>query len=282
MNYFKIKCIVPSKKKVYVSELSNEMFLALQKFILCEDLEGFYNCLDSLISTDEELTILDKVYCYIALFANCVRSNLELNDSSTPFFIQNNSYSLFDCLENLDDLSISNILKTFDTKIGPVTLTLGIPTRYSTIDEVFTFDVLSSIRKITINNTDYILKTQEDLQALTYIFSPEIYYKLTEFIIKNFSITISIIQGKIEIPLLSGKTYKFIAESLFGGRIDTIFTTMYNLQRHLNLSVSDYLKLTPADSEVVLVKFIEDKKKEKEEMERQEDASKGRMNALNL
>jgi hypothetical protein len=50
----------------------------------------------------------------------------------------------------------------------------------------------------------------------------------------------------------------------------------------LNLSVSDYLKLTPAASEVVLVKFIEDKKKEKEEMERQEDASKGRMNALNL
>lgn len=277
MNTFKIKCKLPSGLKIYVSELKNDSYLALHKFILNNDLEGFYNLLDNHIKDDydqvKNLDILDKLYLYLSLYTYCIKSTIELQNKNINFFNQEESYSLFDTIENLQTINIKTIKKEFNTKQGLAKLEIGIPKQFDEINNEFTFNPLTSVKNININAQNYILNNPEDYKILEYIFTLENYYELTTLIIQNFNVNIILVPGKIELPLLSNKTYQFIAESLYYSDLDYQLTSLYSLQKYLNLSPTDYYNFTPADTQIILLKLIKDKQDEQKEAEKQNNRS---------
>lgn len=287
MNDFEIKCKVPSGKKIYVKELNNKTYIALHKFIMNGDLEGFYRTLDNhILSSYEEayeLSILDKLFIYLSIYAYSIKAQIELSARTIDRFGQQEIYSIFDVLDEIQNIKVKNINETFETKQGLAIIEIGLPTQFEEIDDEFTFNPLSAIKKINLNSQNYILRTPEDFKVLNLIFTPENYYKLTNLIIQNFNFNIPLIKDRVELPILSNITYKFIAESLYYNDLDYILTTVYSLLKHLNLAPSEYYQLTPADSEILLLKLIKDKKEEqKEAANQQENNSYGQQLSYNF
>lgn len=275
MSEFEIKCKVPSGKKIYVKELKNKTYIALHKFVMNNDLEGFYRTLDNHISSSFEeiqsLSILDKLFIYLSIYAYSIKAQIELSSKTIDKFGQEEIYSIFEVLEEMQNIKVKNITESFETKQGTVLIEIGLPTQFEEVDDEFTFNPLSAVKKVNLNSQNYVLKTPEDFKVLNFIFTPENYYKLTNLIIQNFNFNIPLIKGKVELPILSNVTYKFIAESLYYNDLDYILTTIYSLLKHLNLAPSEYSQLTPADSEILLLKLIKDKKEEQKEAAKQQE-----------
>ena len=122
MNNFEIKCKVPSGKKIYVKELNNKTYIALHKFIMNDDLEGFYRTLDNhILSSYEEayeLSILDKLFIYLSIYAYSIKAQIELSARTIDRFGQQEVYSIFDVLDEIQNIKIKNINETFETKQG--------------------------------------------------------------------------------------------------------------------------------------------------------------------
>lgn len=79
---FKFKCKLPSKKVVYCEEITNETYISLHKYVMNNDLLGFYKELDGHIAKTVpeiySLDLLDKVYIYLSIRAYSISDAIEL------------------------------------------------------------------------------------------------------------------------------------------------------------------------------------------------------------
>lgn len=266
---FRIKALVPSGKVYYINELKNELYFALHKFIVSEDFYGFYAALDDHIRQTipeiDKLTLLDKLYLYLILSASCIRSTISLPPESTAELENPPEISLIKILDSLKEFVLTPVKYT----VNNITLELFFPTRLEEVNDTITFDPLSAVRTVTINNTTYKIETKEDIQLLNNLIPIESYYNLINFIMDTFNQNIVFYKGKIEIPLLNQYFFRYLANNIFYSGIQSQFDLMYLLQRHLNLSVSDFMKLSPADTNVLFAKLIQEKEDEKKQMEQQ-------------
>ena len=79
---FKFKCKLPSKKVVYCEEITNETYISLHKYVMNNDLLGFYKELDGHIAKTVpeicSLDLLDKVYIYLSIRVYSISDAIEL------------------------------------------------------------------------------------------------------------------------------------------------------------------------------------------------------------
>lgn len=286
MRKFKIKCTVPSGRTFYIPEIDNSEYYIIHKYILNEDYTGFYDFLNECISETcpeiYDLNLLDKFYIYLTIYAYSIKSNIELQSDGIESFGMPNVYSLFDTLEKLEQIKYSDVNLSLESKIGQtIDVVLTIPSKLETFNDILTFDPVSGIKKIKINSQDYLLEKKDDFAVLDYILTSENYNKIIESILKNFNFIIEIAKGRIELPLLNASTPKYIADSLFYGDLNYQLDVQYLFMRHLNVSPNDYKTMTPADSNILMMKFIAEKKEEEKRREAAEKSHSGR-NALEL
>lgn len=281
---YKIKATLPSGKIVYIPEINNGLYYDLHKHILNEDYEGFYNCLNEHIAHScpeiYDLNLLDKFYIYITLYTYCIKAELELS-SNIESFMQQNTYSLFDALENIQDIKINDLVLDLDTKIGNAKCVITVPSQLELIDNILTFNPLSGIKKININSQDYFIKSKEDKDTLALILTSDNYNKIINEILKNYNYTLKIIENKIELPLLSNFTFEYFAKSLYYSDMGYQMDLQYIFMRHLNVSPSEFKEMTPIDTNIFLLKFLKEKKEEQKAREETENSNNHR-NALDL
>lgn len=272
---FKFKCKLPSKKVVYCEEITNETYISLHKYVMNNDLLGFYKELDGHIAKTVpeiySLDLLDKVYIYLSIRAYSISDAIELK---TDNFFNKDLYSLFDTLDNLRETFFEPTETIIETKSGNAKFKINCPFLFEEIDDELLPDILSGVKNINLNSQEFCLETSKDLLALNYLITPENYNKLNDLILQKYNINIIFAKGKIELPLLSHLTYRFIAESLFFNDLDRLYTLSYSLLRHLNLSLSDFNKMSPIESTIFMSKLIKEKEEEKEAEEKNNSNNK--------
>ena len=272
---FKFKCKLPSKKVVYCEEITNETYISLHKYVMNNDLLGFYKELDGHIAKTVpeiySLNLLDKVYIYLSIRAYSISDAIELK---TDNFFNKDLYSLFDTLDNLRETFFEPTETIIETKSGNAKFKINCPFLFEEIDDELLPDILSGVKNINLNSQEFCLETSKDLLALNYLITPENYNKLNDLILQKYNINIIFAKGKIELPLLSHLTYRFIAESLFFNDLDELYTLSYSLLRHLNLSLSDFNKMSPIESTIFMSKLIKEKEEEREAEEKNNSNNK--------
>lgn len=272
---FKFKCKLPSKKVVYCEEITNETYISLHKYVMNNDLLGFYKELDGHIAKTVpeiySLDLLDKVYIYLSIRVYSISDAIELK---TDNFFNKDLYSLFDTLDNLRETFFEPIETIIETKSGNAKFKINCPFLFEEIDDELLPDILSGVKNINLNSQEFCLETSKDLLALNYLITPENYNKLNDLILQKYNINIIFAKGKIELPLLSHLTYRFIAESLFFNDLDELYTLSYSLLRHLNLSLSDFNKMSPIESTIFMSKLIKEKEEEREAEEKNNSNNK--------
>lgn len=271
---FKIKVITPTGKIYYVNELKNKLYFALHKFIINEDFLGFYTALDEHIRQTaadiDNLTLIDKLSIYLTIAASCIRSTIQLQASSINELENPPEINLIKILESLNEFVIIPVKYT----IGDMVFELFYPTKLEEVDDTITFDPLSAIRSVTINQNTYKIETEKDKQVLNSLIPVDSYYDLIKFIMDTFNQVIIFYKGKIEIPLLNQYFFKYLANNIFYAGIQSQFDLMYLLQKHINLSISDFMDLSPADTGVLFAKLIQEKEEEKNALEEQNSDKK--------
>lgn len=271
---FKIKVITPAGKIYYVNELKNKLYFALHKFIINEDFLGFYTALDEHIRqtvTDiDNLTLIDKLSIYLTIAASCIRSTIQLQANSINELENPPEINLIKILESLNEFVIIPVKYT----IGDMVFELFYPTKLEEVDDTITFDPLSAIRSVTINQNTYKIETEKDKQVLNSLIPVDSYYDMIKFIMDTFNQVIIFYKGKIEIPLLNQYFFKYLANNIFYAGIQSQFDLMYLLQKHINLSISDFMDLSPADTGVLFAKLIQEKEEEKNALEEQNSDKK--------
>lgn len=239
------------------------------------DLLGFYKELDGHIAKTVpeiySLDLLDKVYIYLSIRAYSISDAIELK---TDNFFNKDLYSLFDTLDNLRETFFKPIETIIETKSGDAKFKINCPFLFEEIDDELLPDILSGVKNINLNSQEFCLETSKDLLALNYLITPENYNKLNDLILQKYNINIIFAKGKIELPLLSHLTYRFIAESLFFNDLDGLYTLSYSLLRHLNLSLSDFNKMSPIESTIFMSKLIKEKEEEREAEEKNNSNNK--------
>lgn len=271
---FKIKVITPAGKIYYVNELKNKLYFALHKFIINEDFLGFYTALDEHIRQTiidiDNLTLIDKLSIYLTIAASCIRSTIQLQASSINELENPPEINLIKILESLNEFVIIPVKYT----IGDMVFDLFYPTKLEEVDDTITFDPLSSIRSVMINQNIYKIETEKDKQVLNSLIPVDSYYDLIKFIMDTFNQVIIFYKGKIEIPLLNQYFFKYLANNIFYAGIQSQFDLMYLLQKHINLSISDFMDLSPADTGVLFAKLIQEKEEEKNALNEQNSDKK--------
>lgn len=271
---FKIKVITPAGKIYYVNELKNKLYFALHKFIINEDFLGFYTALDEhirqTVADIDNLTLIDKLSIYLTIAASCIRSTIQLQTNSISELENPPEINLIKILESLNEFVIIPVKYT----IGDMVFELFYPTKLEEVDDTITFDPLSAIRSVTINQNIYKIETKKDKQVLNSLIPVDSYYDLIKFIMDTFNQVIIFYKGKIEIPLLNQYFFKYLANNIFYAGIQSQFDLMYLLQKHINLSISDFMDLSPADTGVLFAKLIQEKEEEKNALDNQNSDKK--------
>lgn len=271
---FKIKVITPAGKIYYVNELKNKLYFALHKFIINEDFLGFYTALDEhirqTVADIDNLTLIDKLSIYLTIAASCIRSTIQLQANSINELENPPEINLIKILESLNEFVIIPVKYT----IGDMVFELFYPTKLEEVDDTITFDPLSAIRSVIINQNIYKIETEKDKQVLNSLIPVDSYYDLIKFIMDTFNQVIIFYKGKIEIPLLNQYFFKYLANNIFYAGIQAQFDLMYLLQKHINLSISDFMDLSPADTGVLFAKLIQEKEEEKNALDEQNSDKK--------
>lgn len=275
---FKIKCKLPSGNTVYVREMTLELYIALHKYILSDDYFGFYQALDEHIATTVsdigQKSIFDKFYIYISIYAFSVKSTLELTPTDvTQYIAGGETFNLFESLEDMSYQTIETNALKINNGNKEIILYLNFPTKLEVVNDKITFDPLSAVYKLTIDNKNYNVMADNDYKALEQLISTENYYLLIDEILNKYNIPIPIIKNKIELPALLNQTYEYFAKNFFCTDLKNLFDQMYMCARHLNINPSVFMNMSPIDAEVILLKFIAEKKAEAAEREKQKMAN---------
>lgn len=282
-NFFKINVTLPSGREVKLLEIKNDLYFALHKYVLNGDIPGFYELLDGHIKETvpafNSLSIYDKFFIYLALYAFSVKSVIELKITSIEFFGQNRTHSLFDALDFMVDeyekIPEMICLKNIETKIGPTDIILGMPKKLDYEGDMMPFNTLSSVYKIKRGDDEFTVNTDEDYLVLENILTLDNFTEINRTIAQNYNIIIPLVKGQIEIPILNPATFTSLAKSLYYSDMDYQFDMQYVCLRHLNMQPSEFLSMTPADSLILWLKFVKEKEEEKKQAENTKNNSNG-------
>lgn len=274
---FKIKCNLPCGKEIYVNEINNEMYIALHKFVLNEDYLGFYNLLDTLIINDEqiELSLLDKFYIYLTIYIYCIKSYIELEATSVESYMMRGQekIDLSEALERIGKVSNNSMFLEMDSKIGKIKIEYTLPKNFEIINEKLVFNPISGIKKIYKDDICYKISTEKDYKSIeNLIFSTENYYKLIKEIYNNFDRKIIIVPEKIELSILNYATYIYFAKNFFCGNLKYIYDCIFLCSTELHIQPSEFKKMSPIESEMLIVEYIK-KRKEEEKRQREKNNS---------
>lgn len=282
-NFFKINVTLPSGREVKLLEIKNDLYFALHKYVLNGDIPGFYELLDGHIKETvpafDGLSIYDKFFIYLALYAFSVKSVIELKITSIELFGQNRTHSLFDALDFMMDeyekVPETICLKNVETKIGPADIILGMPKNLDYEGDIMPFNTLSSVYKIKHGDDEFKVSTNEDYSVLENILTLDNFTEIGRTVAQNYNIIIPLVKGQIEIPILNPATFISLAKSLYYSDMDYQFDMQYVCLRHLNMPPSDFLSMTPADSLILWLKFVKEKEEEKKQTENAKNNSNG-------
>lgn len=270
---FDFPLILPSGNKVRIPEITNQDVYALMKFCVFNDIEGFERYVNRVVFSHlPSLTIIDKFY--VLLFLRVIYLGEEITVSLKESFTDKLSVSLNVILEKFEQLILpdSEIIAIDDFKVE-----LGVPTQlyFSTIDELY----FSLIRSVAYSGTkiEFNTITEEEKQKIYELLPPKFINELQRFyttLINTLGNLVVFEENKtfnveeISVNFLSNQPCYFIKQ-LYSQDINSFLEFMYQFVNKVGGSFSDFLKLSINDCKIIFNFYVDEVKKQNEELKKQ-------------
>lgn len=252
---------VPSGKELNLHELKNEDYLKLLKFLNGENFEGFYKCLDELLSYSipdfDALDICDKAYVYIAFYFYSVKGEISIKAEK------------FDAVDVpltiiLDTLENAYIKDTKKLKIlGSKTCEVGYPTRLDIKIDTINVDYASAIKSI-----ENITLTPEQKEKFSKNAPLKVLNEIELFISKNFKTEAYFAKDVIGIKNIKenvvGPAIFYSICYIYRESLEHFYNMLYLVCHYIRVQWEDLLKMTPVEMTILYHNFIEDKENQKE------------------
>lgn len=269
---FKFKINLTNGKTVRIPELTNRDLLTLIKYCIFDDCEGINLFVEDKIFKDTELNCIEKFY--VLLFLRTIYVGNEITITANASFTDKVTLSLNSILEKIENIDLPAPIKlTLDENI---IITLQLPSKlyYNTIDDMY-FDL---IKTITINNTDIDFTAVDDnaknkiLDCLPNAFMGHLMNTFTEFAKCVGDVTIverdDLFQiDTIKISLLSNQPCA-ILKQLYSQDLTGFLEFIYQFVNKVGGSFDDALNLNINDCKIMFSFYVEEIKKQNEELKK--------------
>jgi len=270
---FDFPLILPSGNKVRVPEITNQDVYALMKFCIFNDIEGFEKYVNTIIFNHlPSLSIIDKFY--ILLFLRVIYLGEEITFSLKESFTDKLNVSLNVILEKFEQLTLPpNELVVVDN----FSIELGMPTQlyFNTIDELY----FSLVRSVTFDNVkiDFDSITENEKQKIYELLPSKFIQKLQRFytsLINTLGNLVVFEENKtfnvdeISVNFLSNQPCFFIKQ-LYSQDINSFLEFMYQFVNKVGGSFNDFLKLSINDCKIIFNFYVDEVKKQNDELKKQ-------------
>lgn len=268
---FKNSFTTPTGKQCQLQQMCNDEYMILVKYLQNDDYKNFYSCLFEFVKRDipdfDDCDIVEKSYILFALCLFSIRCSIEVNNpqlGSQEVFINQ-------ILDNLESQYIPN--KTVEYAINDnYVLTFGYPTSFYFEEGYPIIDFYSGLQKV---NEQIVTNEQKQLLKVKL---PTKHISAIERILRHsFNHEVDLLYG---IPMNSLKINAF-GEGLLANVIsfyrmplDVFYKMLYASIKHLRMSYSDFMKITPIESTILLKEVAEENRQEAEQ------AKKGNLNTI--
>lgn len=270
---FDFPLILPSGNKVRVPEITNQDVYTLMKFCVFNDIEGFEKYVNTVIFNYLPLlSIIDKFY--ILLFLRVIYLGEEITFSLKESFTDKLNVSLNVILEKFEQLNLPpNELVVVDN----FSIELGMPTQlyFNTIDELY----FSLLRSVTFDNVkiDFDSITENEKQKIYELLPSKFIQELQRFytsLINTLGNLVVFEENKtfnvdeISVNFLSNQPCFFIKQ-LYSQDINSFLEFMYQFVNKVGGSFNDFLKLSINDCKIIFNFYVDEVKKQNEELKKQ-------------
>ena len=270
---FDFPLILPSGKKVRVPEITNQDVYTLMKFCVFNDIEGFEKYVNTVIFNYLPLlSIIDKFY--ILLFLRVIYLGEEITFSLKESFTDKLNVSLNVILEKFEQLNLPpNELVVVDN----FSIELGMPTQlyFDTIDELY----FSLLRSVTFDNVkiDFDSITENEKQKIYELLPSKFIQELQRFytsLINTLGNLVVFEENKtfnvdeISVNFLSNQPCFFIKQ-LYSQDINSFLEFMYQFVNKVGGSFNDFLKLSINDCKIIFNFYVDEVKKQNDELKKQ-------------
>lgn len=270
---FDFPLILPSGKKVRVPEITNQDVYALMKFCVFNDIEGFEKYVNTVIFNYLPLlSIIDKFY--ILLFLRVIYLGEEITFSLKESFTDKLNVSLNVILEKFEQL---NLPPNEVVVVDNFSIELGMPTQlyFDTIDELY----FSLLRSVTFDNVkiDFDSITENEKQKIYELLPSKFIQELQRFytsLINTLGNLVVFEENKtfnvdeISVNFLSNQPCFFIKQ-LYSQDINSFLEFMYQFVNKVGGSFNDFLKLSINDCKIIFNFYVDEVKKQNEELKKQ-------------
>lgn len=270
---FDFPLILPSGNKVRVPEITNQDVYALMKFCVFNDIEGFEKYVNTVIFNYLPLlSIIDKFY--ILLFLRVIYLGEEITFSLKESFTDKLNVSLNVILEKFEQL---NLPPNEVVVVDNFSIELGMPTQlyFNTIDELY----FSLVRSVTFDNIkiDFDSITENEKQKIYELLPSKFIHELQRFytsLINTLGNLVVFEENKtfnvdeISVNFLSNQPCFFIKQ-LYSQDINSFLEFMYQFVNKVGGSFNDFLKLSINDCKIIFNFYVDEVKKQNEELKKQ-------------
>jgi hypothetical protein len=251
-------------RKVYCKELTNHSLINIQKYIETSDNELLCQYLDDLVidllKEPADLNFLDKFLILINIRKNCLGGTLDLVSKDKT----KNAVSL----SYIEKLIIDNYQeKKFVEEYKGIKITCSFPIKISFFNSFYDF-----INKIQIENEEIKLgmlsnnEIEEYLENIPYTLLKKIknkLYKLNQSTINLFEIRSQKDSTSFSFNYKQEELFSLIKFG-FTDSLKNLLYYQYICSSKLHIPPSDYLKMTPGETKIIIKHLTDEIKKQNE------------------
>lgn len=251
-------------RKVYCKELTNSSLINIQKYIETSDNELLCQYLDDLVidllKEPTDLNFLDKFLILINIRKNCLGGTLDLVSKDKT----KNAVSL----SYIEKLIIDNYKeKKFVEEYKGIKITCSFPIKISFFNSFYDF-----INKIQIENEEIKLgmlsnnEIEEYLENIPYTLLKKIknkLYKLNQSTINLFEIRSQKDSTSFSFNYKQEELFSLIKFG-FTDSLKNLLYYQYICSSKLHIPPSDYLKMTPGETKIIIKHLTDEIKKQNE------------------
>lgn len=273
MRSFYNELSTPSGRVCVLREITNAEYLTLLKFSTSENnqmvLQSMEDIIKETVNGYDDLNIVDKAYVLMAFIFYNVRSVVSLK---TPF-MGDIEVSLSTMLDAIEKSYVKDL--TIECEVNEnMSIVCSYPTRYEVEDNEISIDYLSGIREVKMGGKTFEL-SKDEIKTLAEKMNSKDSFALDELIRENINQTSNLSENipstNMTINVVSPQPFHVILQ-LMKEPLETFYQQMYIMVQYIRFTRQDYMAMSPSEVQVIIGNFLEDKRKQKEEMEKKQNS----------
>lgn len=247
--------------------------MLLLKFIESDNKVEVFRVLDGYIKETipnfDEFDIINKAYIYLAFVFYNIRGtvqyqNPKLGEQEVPITV---------FLDNIENAYNKELYIEVDIN-DKLSLGCSYPTTFLIEDNNIVIDYASGIKEAKMNGQTYIIEPEERQQLVQQLGTKNISI-LTDIMSEHIKLVADVLEGiqfnDMSFNIVSSEIISLVL-MIIKMPLEDFYNEIYVMSHYIKVSRTDFLNMTPLESQMVFKKFIKDKE---EQNKREQEATGG-------